>query len=74
MPTGFAGTSQGVAAIPGFCQGVWPKAQTNFGLYDVFNDVTVFPGVEVIDQLGALIAEEPGVFELGRAFHGYQRY
>lgn len=74
MATSLAWTGQGVPPVSGLGQSVGSKTETYFRLHDVVDDFLVFPRVHIVNQLGALIAEEPGVFELGGAFHGLQRY
>ena len=46
-----------------------PKLSRRLGGDDVGDHVLVLPGVEVVHQLGALVAEVAGVLEPGRPFH-----
>jgi hypothetical protein len=66
--------SQRVSTISRFNQSVWTKAQTSFGSHDFVNDSSVLPVINVVHQLGALIAKKAGVLKLCRAFHRVQRY
>jgi hypothetical protein len=58
-----------VAAIASFCQRVGTEAETDFAVDDVVDDGGVFPRVEVVDQLRALVSEKPGVLELHWTLH-----
>ena len=59
-----------VAAVAGFGQCVGPEAETDFLVDDVVDDGLVFPRVEVVDELSALVSEETGVLELHGTLHG----
>lgn len=74
MSAGRAWTSKEIPPIASLGQGVGSETEPDFGIDDVFDDLFVFPRIQIVNQLGALVAEEPGVFELAGAFHGFQRY
>ena len=63
-----------VPAISSLRQRVGAEADPCFGFDDVFDHRRIFPRVDVIDELGALVPEKPGVLELRRAFHDPSRY
>ncbi len=58
-----------VAAVACFGQRVGPEAETDFLVDDVVDDGLVFPRVEVVDELRALVSEETGVLELHGTLH-----
>lgn len=72
MTTRRTGCGEAIATIPGFGERVGPEAQSNPGVDDLGDDGFVVPLVEVVHQLGALVAEITGVFKTGRTFHGAQ--
>lgn len=67
-------TSQGISTVPRFCQGVGPETQSGFGTHDVLDGRRIRPGIEVVDQLRALVSEKSGVLELRGALHELPRY
>jgi hypothetical protein len=56
--------SQRVSTISCFNQSVRTKAQTSFGGHDFVNDRRVLPVINVVHQLGPLIAKKAGVLKL----------
>ena len=58
-----------VPTITRFGKSVWPKAEPGFCLDDLVDDLGVVPRIEVVYQLGPLIAEKPRVFEPDRSLH-----
>jgi len=74
MVPGATGCGERVSAVAGLDERVGPEAQAHFALDDVVDDRRVGPGIEVVHQLCALVAEEAGVLELCGAFHGFRRY
>ena len=62
-----------VAAVAGLDQRVGAEAQAGLGRDDVVDHSRVVPRVEVVDELGALVAEEPGVLEARRSLHDARR-
>ncbi len=74
MAAGFARGRQGVATVTSLDQGVWTKTQAGFCGHDFVDDRWVFPVIDVVHQLGSLIAKKAGVLKLCRAFHDFLRY
>ena len=54
---------RGVAAVAGFGQGVGSEVDADLGVHDVVDDRRIGPFIEVVDELGPLIAEESSVLE-----------
>ena len=74
MATDFARSRQGVATIASLNQGVWAETQADFGGHDFVNDRSVLTVVNVVHQLGPLVAKKAGVLKLCRALHDFLRY
>ena len=64
-----AGSCKRVAAIARLGKCVGPEAKTDFVRHDVVDDGVVAPGVEVVNELRALVAEPTRVFETYGALH-----
>lgn len=71
MPADLPRLGQRVAPVAGLDECVWPEAEPGLGGNDVVDDGRVVPRVEVVDQLRALVAEEPGVLETRRPLHTF---
>ena len=67
VPARHARGCERVAAVAGLRECVRAEAQAHALLHDLVDDGAVLPLVQVVDQLGALVAEEPGVLETGGA-------
>ena len=73
MATGHARLRQLVTAVACLDQRVGTKAQTGFGGDDLVDHSRVIPGIDVVDQLRALVAQEPGVLEARGSLHDARR-
>lgn len=60
---------EGVATVARLGERVGSEAQADACIDELVHHGLVGPGVEVVHQLGALVADEAGVFEAGRPFH-----
>ena len=66
-------TGQLVTTVARLDQRVGPEAQTGLGADDVVDHARLVPRVEVVDQLRALVSEEPGVLEPRGSLHDARR-
>ena len=73
MATGHARLRQYVTAVTCLDQRVGAEAQTSFGGDDLVDHGGIIPGIDVVDQLRALVAEEPGVLEARGSLHDARR-
>ncbi len=70
MHSTLARMRQRVPTVARLDQRVGPELDADAGGDDLVDHGCVGPRVEVVDELGALVAQEPGVLEPGRALHG----
>ena len=63
------GLGEGVPTIASLGERVWSETKADAFFHDLIDHVLVGPLVEVVDQLGALVAQETEVFESARSLH-----